>query len=127
MKTDGRRPPLLLDEEKEQLDINWMISQSNTGNVYLEQYNKTHKGNIMSNLPGIRAAVIISANVEWNVVLSYYPDAEMLPSPFREWFIVDLDSGERIEPALFYHGGWGKIGAAASMERSKKVSRDCES
>jgi adenosylhomocysteine nucleosidase len=115
-------PSLLLDPSfpqrlgKEQLHINWMISQGMSGNVYLEQYRKTHKGNFMSNLPDIRVAVIISANVEWNVVLSFYPDAEMLPSPFGEWFMVDLDSDERVEPALFFHGGWGKIAAAASAQ-----------
>ena len=82
-----------------------MISQSIPGHVYLEQYRKTYKGNIMSNLPGIRVAVMISANVEWNVVLSFYPDAEMLLSPFGEWFIVDLENGEQVEPVLFFHGG----------------------
>jgi adenosylhomocysteine nucleosidase len=101
---------------KEQLDDNWMIRQSIPGHVYLEQYRKTHKGNIMSNFPGIRVAIIISANIEWNVVLSFYPDAEMLLSPFGEWFIIDLNSGERVEPALFFHGGWGKIAAAASAQ-----------
>jgi adenosylhomocysteine nucleosidase len=75
-----------------------------------------HRGNIMSNLPGIRVAVIISANVEWNVVLSFYPDAEMLLSPFGECFIVDVISGVRVEPVLFFHGGWGKIGASASAQ-----------
>jgi adenosylhomocysteine nucleosidase len=105
--------PLL---KKEQLDVNWMIRQSNPGIVYLEQDRKTHRGNIMSNLPDIRVVVMISANIEWQVILSFYPDVEMLPSPFGEWFITDVNSGERVEPVLFFHGGWGKIAAAASAQ-----------
>jgi adenosylhomocysteine nucleosidase len=35
-------------------------------------------------------------------------------SPFGEWFTAPI--GERANPVLFFHGGWGKIAAAASMQ-----------
>ena len=60
--------------------------------------------------------VMISANVEWKVISTFYPDAQVLPSPFGEWFVSDMDIGERVEPVLFFHGGWGKIAAAASTQ-----------
>jgi adenosylhomocysteine nucleosidase len=65
---------------------------------------------------GIRVVVMISANVEWKVVCTFYPDAQTQPSPFGEWFVIDLGIGERVEPVLFFHGGWGKIAAAASAQ-----------
>jgi adenosylhomocysteine nucleosidase len=64
----------------------------------------------------IRVVVMISANVEWKVMRMFYPDAQTLPSPFGEWFVIDLAIGERVEPVLFFHGGWGKIAAAASAQ-----------
>jgi adenosylhomocysteine nucleosidase len=70
----------------------------------------------VSDSRGIRVVVMISANVEWKVMRTFYPDAQMLPSPFGEWFVIDLDLGERVEPVLFFHGGWGKIAAAASAQ-----------
>ncbi len=70
----------------------------------------------MSHSLSIRVVVIISANVEWKVIRTFYPGAQTLPSPFGEWFVVDLDIGERVEPVLFFHGGWGKIAAAASAQ-----------
>ena len=64
----------------------------------------------------IRIVVMISANVEWKVLRTFYPDVQTLPSPFGEWFVIDREIGERVEPVLFFHGGWGKIAAAASAQ-----------
>jgi adenosylhomocysteine nucleosidase len=64
----------------------------------------------------IRVVVIISANVEWKIVRTFYPDAQTQLSPFGEWFVIDLDTRERVEPVLFFQGGWGKIAAAASVQ-----------
>lgn len=64
----------------------------------------------------IRIVVMISANVEWKVLHTFYPDVQTRPSPFGEWFVSDLEIGERVEPVLFFHGGWGKIAAAASAQ-----------
>lgn len=64
--------------------------------------------------PGI--VVIISANSEWKVLRSFYPDCEPQISPLGEWFAIDLRISERVEPVIFFHGGWGKIAAAASVQ-----------
>jgi adenosylhomocysteine nucleosidase len=66
--------------------------------------------------PEIRIIVVISASTEWQVIRDILADAEPQPSPFGQWFVVDLDVGERTESVLFFHGGWGKIAAAASTQ-----------
>ena len=63
-----------------------------------------------------RVAVIISANTEWRAVCTIFTDAELYTSPFGQWFVVELNVGGRKEPVLFFHGGWGKIAAAASTQ-----------
>jgi len=70
----------------------------------------------MSGPPEYRIVVIISANTEWRVVRTLFSGIEPQPSPLGEWFAVDLDIDGRNEPALFFHGGWGKIAAAASTQ-----------
>ena len=60
--------------------------------------------------------VIISANIEWQVICTLFPQSEPQSSPLGQWFVVDLAIGSRIEPVLFFHGGWGKIAAAASTQ-----------
>ncbi len=62
------------------------------------------------------SVVIISANAEWKVLRSFYPDHEPQISSLGEWFPVDLAAGEGTEPVIFFHGGWGKIAAAASAQ-----------
>jgi adenosylhomocysteine nucleosidase len=64
----------------------------------------------------IRIVVVISASTEWQVIRDIFADAEPQPSPVGQWFVVDLDVGERTESVLFFHGGWGKIAAAASTQ-----------
>jgi adenosylhomocysteine nucleosidase len=66
--------------------------------------------------PEIRIVVVISASTEWQVIRDIFTDAEPQPSPFGHWFVVDLDVGERTESVLFFHGGWGKVAAAASTQ-----------
>lgn len=44
-----------------------------------------------------------------------FPQAEMQPSPYGEWFVQRLGE-EDAPPVLFFHGGWGKIAAAASTQ-----------
>jgi len=68
--------------------------------------------------------VLISANAEWRAVRSLYPDATVCMSPMGEWFESGWDSpgngfatrkpgSSRVR---FFHGGWGKIAAAASTQ-----------
>ncbi len=63
-----------------------------------------------------KVIVLISSNTEWQVIGTLFADAEPQPSPWGKWFVVDLDVGERIEPVLFFNGGWGKIAAAGSTQ-----------
>ncbi len=56
-------------------------------------------------------AVLVSANAEWQAVLSFYhPPCQ--PSPYGDYFLARI--GE--QPVVFLHGGWGKIAAAASTQ-----------
>ena len=58
--------------------------------------------------------VLISADVEWGVVGELFPDADMQQSPLGEWFSISLS--QSLPPLTFFHGGWGKIAAAASTQ-----------
>lgn len=78
--------------------------------------------------PGIHhVVVLISANVEWRLVRQLLQQRKQRFSPLGEWFTRDFSSpassGELMsrstgesESVLFFHGGWGKIAAAASTQ-----------
>ena len=61
-----------------------------------------------------RVAVIVSANAEWREVKKFYPrvavpGVQYQTSPYGEYFLLDRDT-------VVFHGGWGKISAAASAQ-----------
>ena len=60
----------------------------------------------------MKTVVIISANAEWRVVKELYPDRELQGSPYGEF--ADLNFGPR--QLTLFHGGWGKISAAATAQ-----------
>jgi adenosylhomocysteine nucleosidase len=60
----------------------------------------------------IRIAVVISANAEWKPVKETLAPVRVERSPYGEFFTHTI-AGESV---LFFHGGWGKIDAAASAE-----------
>ena len=60
----------------------------------------------------MNVVVIISANAEWRVAKELYPNHEIQTSPYGELFDLTLDTRHLI----FFHGGWGKISAAASAQ-----------
>jgi adenosylhomocysteine nucleosidase len=60
--------------------------------------------------------VIISANIEWHAIHTLLTDIQPQNSPLGEWFVVNLAIAGRSEPVIFFHGGWGKIAAAASTQ-----------
>ena len=70
----------------------------------------------------IKAVVIISADIEWRVIKEIFPAVELHYSPFGEWFIdnllinADYDGVEESTNVVYFHGGWGKISAAASTQ-----------
>jgi adenosylhomocysteine nucleosidase len=67
-------------------------------------------------MDNLRFIVIISANVEWRVIRELFSCCQPQSSPFGEWLIVDMEVSGQVEPILFFHGGWGKIAAAASTQ-----------
>ena len=60
--------------------------------------------------------VLISANVEWGIIREMFSQATPRTSPLGEWFEVPMTVGETEELVMFFHGGWGKIAAAASTQ-----------
>jgi adenosylhomocysteine nucleosidase len=63
-----------------------------------------------------RFVVIISANIEWQVIQTLFPKVERKSSSLGQWFEIELKVRGRAQPVLFFHGGWGKIAAAASAQ-----------
>ncbi len=63
-----------------------------------------------------KIVVLISANTEWQVTRAMFPAIEPHTSPLGEWFELELDSADHRETVVFFHGGWGKIAAAASTQ-----------
>jgi adenosylhomocysteine nucleosidase len=70
----------------------------------------------------MRTLVIISANAEWRVAKELFPNLAVQNSPYGEFapLTLDIDSQEpqadQQQPVLLFHGGWGKISAAASAQ-----------
>jgi len=60
--------------------------------------------------------ILISANAEWRSILKLHPRVEINKSPYGEWFIDQLDVLGKTESIRYFHGGWGKISAAASTQ-----------
>ena len=60
----------------------------------------------------MKVVVIISANAEWRVVKEYYPNLEIQQSPYGEFANLKLSTFN----LQLFHGGWGKISAAASTQ-----------
>ena len=67
-------------------------------------------------LPHTSTVVLVSADAEWQALRSLFPTIEAFPTPLGEWFTAGLPEGPIIHPVLFFHGGWGKIAAAASTQ-----------
>jgi adenosylhomocysteine nucleosidase len=55
-----------------------------------------------------RIVVLISANSEWRAVKEILSPAEIVSTPMGETFDV--------QPLTYFHGGWGKISAAATTQ-----------
>lgn len=60
----------------------------------------------------MKIVVLISANDEWMIIKKIFPGVALQNSIFGEWFSVVKGSRELI----YFHGGWGKISAAASAQ-----------
>ncbi len=60
----------------------------------------------------MKIMVIISANAEWSVVKEIYPNLVLQHSPFGEFADFQLSTFN----LQLFHGGWGKISAAATTQ-----------
>jgi adenosylhomocysteine nucleosidase len=70
----------------------------------------------MTEVATIRTVVLISANAEWKEILISFPASDLQSSPLGAWFTVELSIEGQAEQVIFFHGGWGKIAAAASTQ-----------
>ena len=67
--------------------------------------------------PNLDFVILISADAEWRVVKTLFPDCSTNPSPYGEWFkYIYSDIHELKKPVVFLHGGWGKVSAAGSSQ-----------
>ena len=68
----------------------------------------------------MNTVVIISANAEWRVVKELYPNLEIQNSPYGEFAeMTPFDKAQGMPDTrhlTLFHGGWGKISAAASAQ-----------
>ena len=60
--------------------------------------------------------VIISANAEWQAVKEILAPAEIQSTWLGEYFDLLPDTGTHDKVTRFFHGGWGKISAAATAQ-----------
>lgn len=63
-----------------------------------------------------KVVVLISADIEWQAIRSFFPHLEQQSSPLGEWFVLPIEVRDQARPVLFFHGGWGKISAAATTQ-----------
>ncbi len=62
------------------------------------------------------AVVLISADTEWKEVCAEYLPEQQSKSPLGNWFISQPDLAASAKEIVFFHGGWGKVAAAASAK-----------
>lgn len=60
----------------------------------------------------VDVVVLVSANAEWASLLQYYQMPPTDTSPFGTWFHMTLGG----RACVFFHGGWGKVSAAAGAQ-----------
>jgi adenosylhomocysteine nucleosidase len=71
---------------------------------------------ISEHLTATPILVLISANAEWRAMRALLPEAQPRESPLGQWFPWSLARGDLRWDVLVFHGGWGKIAAAASAQ-----------
>jgi adenosylhomocysteine nucleosidase len=60
--------------------------------------------------------ILISADIEWRALKRILPEAQIMSSPLGEYFELPLVVAGLSQTVIFFHGGWGKISAAASTQ-----------
>jgi adenosylhomocysteine nucleosidase len=67
-------------------------------------------------MSGCPTVILISADAEWRALGEWVPHREPVHSPFGDWFQAPINVNGHKERVIFFHGGWGKIAAAASTQ-----------
>lgn len=62
------------------------------------------------------AIVLISADAEWRAVQALLPEPLRRSSSLGEWFVHQVPVHGATHEVIFFHGGWGKVAAAASAQ-----------
>lgn len=62
------------------------------------------------------AVILVSADAEWRALLGAVAPGTVESSPLGEWFARDVGFADGQRRVIFFHGGWGKIAAAASTQ-----------
>lgn len=65
---------------------------------------------------GIDVVILVSANAEWRALQKVITPEGMETSPMGAWFPREVVFADGPRRAIFFHGGWGKIDAAASTQ-----------
>lgn len=63
-----------------------------------------------------KIVVIISANSEWRVVKSIFPNEKYEHTPWGEFFQTEIEGTGKKTPVIFFHEGWGKTAAAGATQ-----------
>ena len=62
------------------------------------------------------AVILVSADAEWRALIGAVAPGTIESSPLGEWFARDVAFASGQQHVIFFHGGWGKIAAAASTQ-----------
>jgi adenosylhomocysteine nucleosidase len=65
-----------------------------------------------STQPPNKMVILISANTEWRVIKSVFPNEEFQSTPWGEFFEGQIE-GKQV---IFFHEGWGKTAAAGATQ-----------
>jgi adenosylhomocysteine nucleosidase len=63
-----------------------------------------------------KIVILISANAEWRVVKSVYPNENFQTTPWGEFFEKRIATSKGELPVIFFHEGWGKVAAAGATQ-----------
>jgi len=63
-----------------------------------------------------RIVVLISADIEWQVIRNLIKDCDISTSPYGEWMETRCNINAVDQSIIFFHGGWGKIASAGSTQ-----------
>lgn len=66
--------------------------------------------------PKAESVILISADAEWAIVRRRLMSAQAAATPYGEMVETPVTAGDQTCSVIFFHGGWGKIDAAASTQ-----------